>query len=54
MLMAITITTIALTVLMPAMNETPLLVTSTFAQEEEEKSGDLTEPEDSIPSGEKG
>jgi len=51
MLMAIIITTIALTVLMPTMNETPLLVTSTLAQEEEENSGDLTEPEDSMPFG---
>jgi hypothetical protein len=51
MLMAITITTIALTVLMPTMNETPLFVTSTLAQEEEENSGDLTEPEDGMPFG---
>jgi hypothetical protein len=51
MLIAITITTIALTVLMPAMNGTPLLVTFTMAQEEEEKSGDLTAPEDNMPFG---
>ena len=51
MLIAITITTIALTVLMPTMNGTPLLVNFTLAQEEEEKSGDLTEPEDNAPFG---
>jgi hypothetical protein len=49
-LMAITITAIALTVLMPTMDRT-LLVTSTSAQEEEEKSGDLTEAEDNVPFG---
>ena len=50
-LVAITIATVALTVLMPTMNGTPLLVPSTVAQEEEEKSGDLTEPEDNAPFG---
>lgn len=49
-LIAISITTIALTVLMPTMNGT-LLITSTSAQEEEEKSGDLTEAEDNAPFG---
>ena len=49
-LMAITITAIALTALMPTMNGI-LLVTPTFAQEEEEKSGDLTEAEDNVPFG---
>jgi hypothetical protein len=39
--------TIASTALIPG---TPLL-TSTFAQEEEEKSGDLTAPEDNMPFG---
>src|SRR5512145_1502097 len=48
-LMAITITAIALTVLTPSMNGT--LLTSTFAQEEEESSGDLTEPEENAPFG---
>ena len=48
--MAVTITTIALTALMPTMNGI-LLVTPTFAQEEEEKSGDLTEAEDNVPFG---
>ena len=48
--MAITITAIALTALMPTMNGI-LLVTPTFAQEEEEKSGDLTEAEDNVPFG---
>lgn len=51
MLIAIAITSIALTVSMPTMNGTPSLVTSTSAQEEEEKSGDLTEPEDNLPFG---
>jgi hypothetical protein len=50
-LLVITIATVALTVLMPTMNVTPLLVTSTLAQEEEEESGDLTEPEDNAPFG---
>ena len=49
-LMVITITAIALTALMPTMNGI-LLVTPTFAQEEEEKSGDLTEAEDNVPFG---
>ena len=49
-LMAITVVAIALTVLLPTMNGT-LLVTSAFAQEEEEKSGDLTEAEDNVPFG---
>lgn len=48
--MAITITGIALTVLIPNMNGNPF-VTPTFAQEEEEKSGDLTEPENNVPFG---
>lgn len=48
--MAITITGIALTVLIPTMNGNPF-VTPTFAQEEEEKSGDLTEPENNVPFG---
>lgn len=48
--MAITITGIALTVLIPTMNGNSF-VTPTFAQEEEEKSGDLTEPEDNVPFG---
>ena len=48
--MAITITALALTVLMPTMNGN-LPVTSTSAQEEEEKSGDLTEAEDNAPFG---
>ncbi|MGB8642393.1 MAG: hypothetical protein WCD28_08910 [Nitrososphaeraceae archaeon] len=47
-LIAITITAIALTVLMPTGT---LLVTSISAQEEEEKSGDLTEAEDNAPFG---
>ena len=47
--MAITILATALTVLMPTMNGS--LLTSTSAQEEEEKSGDLTEAEDSAPFG---
>ena len=47
--MAITIVAAALTVLTPIMNGT--LLTSTFAQEEEESSGDLTEPEDNVPFG---
>ena len=47
--MAITITATALTVLMPTMNGT--LLTSTSAQEEEEKSGDLTAPEGNVPFG---
>jgi hypothetical protein len=51
MLIAITITTIGLTVLMPTMTGTPLVVTFTSAQEEEESSGDLTEPEDNMPFG---
>jgi hypothetical protein len=50
-LLVITIATVALTVLMPTMNVAPLLVTSTLAQEEEEESGDLTEPEDNAPFG---
>jgi hypothetical protein len=49
-LVAITITGIALTVLIPTTNGNPF-VTPTFAQEEEEKSGDLTEPEDNVPFG---
>jgi hypothetical protein len=49
-LVAITITGIALTVLIPTMNGNPF-VTPTIAQEEEEKSGDLTEPEDNVPFG---
>ncbi|MGE5662542.1 MAG: hypothetical protein ACM3X1_09895 [Ignavibacteriales bacterium] len=49
-LVAITITGIALTVLIPNMNGNPF-VTPTFAQEEEEKSGDLTEPENNVPFG---
>jgi hypothetical protein len=49
-LMAITITGVALTVLIPTLNGNPI-VTPTFAQEEEEKSGDLTEPEDNVPFG---
>jgi hypothetical protein len=49
-LVAITITGIALTVVIPTMNGNPF-VTPTFAQEEEEKSGDLTEPEDNVPFG---
>jgi hypothetical protein len=48
--MAITITGIALTVLVPTLDGN-LLVTSAFGQEEEEKSGDLTEPEDNVPFG---
>lgn len=48
-LVAITIMAVALTVLTPIMNGT--LLTSTFAQEEEESSGDLTEPEDNAPFG---
>lgn len=48
--MAITVTGIALTVLIPTMNGNPF-VNPTFAQEEEEKSGDLTEPEDNVPFG---
>jgi hypothetical protein len=48
-LTAITITAIALTVLTPSMNGT--LHTSTIAQEEEESSGDLTEPEENAPFG---
>ena len=48
-LMAITITATALTVLMPTMNGALLI--STSAQEEEEKSGDLTGAEDSAPFG---
>ena len=42
--MAITIAAIALTVSMPTMNGTQL-VTTAFAQEETEESGDLTAPE---------
>ena len=49
-LVAITVTGIALTVLIPTMNGNPF-VNPTFAQEEEEKSGDLTEPEDNVPFG---
>jgi hypothetical protein len=49
-LVAITITGIALTVVIPTMNGNPF-VTPSFAQEEEEKSGDLTEPEDNVPFG---
>ena len=49
-LVEITITGIALTVLIPTMNGNPF-VNPTFAQEEEEKSGDLTEPEDNVPFG---
>jgi hypothetical protein len=49
-LMIITIMGVALMVLMPTLIG-DLVVTSTFAQEEEEKSGDLTEPEDSVPFG---
>lgn len=48
--MAIIITGVVLTVLMPTLNGN-LVVPSTFAQEEEEESGDLTEPEDSAPFG---
>jgi hypothetical protein len=48
--MIIAITGVALMVLMPTLNGN-LVVTATFAQEEEEKSGDLTEPEDSVPFG---
>lgn len=48
-LVAITIMAVALTVLTPIMNGT--LLTSTLAQEEEESSGDLTEPEDNAPFG---
>lgn len=51
LLVAITIVTIALTVLIPTFNGAPLLVTTTLAQEETESSGDLTEPEDSMPFG---
>jgi hypothetical protein len=49
-LTAIAITAIALTVLNPITNGA-LPVTSAFAQEEEEKSGDLTEAEDNAPFG---
>jgi hypothetical protein len=49
-LVAITVTGIALTVLIPTMNGNPF-VNLTFAQEEEEKSGDLTESEDNVPFG---
>jgi hypothetical protein len=49
-LVAITITGIALTVVIPTMNGNPF-ANPTFAQEEEEKSGDLTEPEDNVPFG---
>lgn len=48
-LVAITIMAVALTVLTPIMNGT--LLTSTLAQEEEESSGDLTEPGDNAPFG---
>jgi hypothetical protein len=48
--MAIATTAVTLTVLMTTMNGN-LLVTSIFAQEEEEKSGDLTEAEDNVPFG---
>lgn len=51
LLVAITIATIALTVLIPTLNGTSLLVTTTLAQEETESSGDLTEPEDNMPFG---
>ena len=50
-LVAVTITTIAFTLLMATMNVTPSLIPSTWAQEEVEESGDLTEPEDNAPFG---
>ncbi len=49
-LVATTITAIALSVFVPTMNGN-LPVTSASAQEEEEKSGDLTEAEDNAPFG---
>ena len=51
MLIVIAITTVALTVLPSAMNGTPLQITSILAQEETEKSGDLTGPQDNLPFG---
>jgi hypothetical protein len=51
MLITITFVTIALTVLTPSMNGTPLQTTPAVAQEEIENSGDLTEPEGNISFG---
>lgn len=51
MLIVIAITTVALTVLTSTMNGTPLQITSILAQEEMEKSGDLTGPQDNLPFG---
>lgn len=51
MLIVIAITTVALTVLTSTMNGTPLQTTFILAQEEMEKSGDLTGPQDNLPFG---
>lgn len=51
MLMAIGILINALMILTPTMNGIPFQTTPTFAQEETEKSGDLTEPEGNTPFG---
>lgn len=51
MLIVIAITTVALTVLTSTMKGTPLQITSVLAQEETEKSGDLTGPNDNMPFG---
>jgi hypothetical protein len=51
MLIVIAITTVALTVLTSTMNGTLLQITSILAQEETEKSGDLTGPQDNLPFG---
>ncbi len=51
MLIVIAITTVALTVLTSTMNGTPLQTTSILAQEEMEKSGDLTGPQGNLPFG---
>lgn len=51
MLIVIAITTVALTALTSTMKGTPLQITSVLAQEETEKSGDLTGPNDNMPFG---
>jgi hypothetical protein len=51
MLIAITLMTLTLALLTPTIKGTPVQVTSILAQEETEKSGDLTKPEDTIPFG---
>lgn len=50
-LVAIGITTITLLVSIPSMNGIPFRSNPTLAQEETEKSGDLTEPEGNTPFG---